>query len=305
MCPCACWSQTSCSPGLGGARLAPASLRAEAWRACAQPSVAAKGARTLDGPAPRSPGIPRRPQGVPGAGGGAGQPCSPSSVPGLCPSQTARTLTLEILEVLWVLVGTFPASFSLFCLWQSRGCGTYYLRDVWFPIRCLFCDDLAQHPLLSCLSEHCVASLSAFQAFPSLHCMSLSFTPFPHFFLCRTNCRLCSRPCQRPWEFTGCSGPGGSCPRPAPAFSCPIPQEPSGVGLGLPSGVSMVPLLLGSGLLGLHPGILHGPSAVCLPAQPSLPCDGHSAAQEAVSVFPTLYRHAPGPAGCDRPVFCP
>lgn len=117
--------------------------------------------------------FPGCPQGIPGAGGGAGQPCSPSSVPGLCPSQTARTLTLEILEVLWVLVGTFPASFSLFSLWHSCGCGTCYLRDVWFPIRCLFCDDLAQRPLLSCLSEHRVASLSASQALPSLPCVSL------------------------------------------------------------------------------------------------------------------------------------
>lgn len=77
------------------------------------------------------------------------------------------------------------------------------------------------------------------------------------------------------------------------------------MGLGLPSGVSMVPLLLGSGLLGPRPGALHGPSAVCPPAQPLLPGGGHSVTQEAVSVFPTRCRRAPGPAGHARPVFCP
>lgn len=87
-----------------------------------QPSVAAEGARVLDG------AFPPGPQGVPRVAVGAGQPCSPSSVPGLCPFWTPRTLTLEILEVLWVLVDTSPLIFSF---WDSRGCGTCFLRGVY------------------------------------------------------------------------------------------------------------------------------------------------------------------------------
>ena len=115
-------------------------------------------------------------------------------------------------------------------------------RCLQFLIRCLFFDDW-HSVLCTPASERRAASLSAFQALPSLPCVCLSFTLFPHFCLCRAHCRLSSCPCQRRWELTGHFG--GWCPPPAPAFSCPASQEPSRVGLDLPSGVSVVPLLLG------------------------------------------------------------
>lgn len=220
----------------------------------------------------RSMGLCPGPQGVPKASPGlAVEPVCPTLLP-LCLVCAPPRLLARCPWRFWKFSGYllvlspphFPFSLS------GPPVGGDLLSE-----RCLFCDDWHSVPCSpACL--HCAASLSAFQARPSLLCVSLSFTPFPHFCLCRACCRLSSRPCQRPWELTGRSGPGGSCPLPAPAFSCPTPQEPSGVGLGLPSGVSMVPLPLGSGLLRPRPGTLHGPSAVCPPAQPLLPGGGHS-----------------------------
>ena len=63
--------------------------------------------------------------------------------------------------------------------------------------------------------------------------------------------------------------------------------------------------LLGSGLLGLRPGILHGPSVVCPYAQPSPLCEGHSVATGGRVCLPALCHRAPGPAGHDCPAFCP
>lgn len=107
---------------------------------------------------------------------GAGQPCSPSSVPGLCPFWTPRTLTLEILEVLWVLVDTSPLIFSF---WDSRGCGTCFLRGVYSfqSDACSAMTGTASSALLPL--ERCAASLSAFQALPSLPCVCLSLPSFP------------------------------------------------------------------------------------------------------------------------------